>query len=203
MLRRLFLERLILAASTFGIASIPYAITRLSFPLSDTAYSNHLRPPGALSNESEFVKACIGCGLCGEICPPKCIEFDAHTGGIAANSPYINPENKGCVLCMKCVSVCPTEALSVIPREQVKMGIAQIDRAACYPWVDRGVCGACVAICPLGDEAIAFDFANMYRPYIKEKGCVGCGMCVEICPHPSLPIRIVEAGEGSIVQHSI
>ena len=83
------------------------------------------------------------------------------------------------------------------------MGLAQIDRAGCYPWVDRGVCGACVAICPLGKKAIKFDFANMYRPVVVEEGCVGCGMCVEICPHPSLPIRIVERSMGAVMQHSI
>jgi len=203
MQRRNFLQQLIMAASTFGVASIPYAIARLSVPNSTPSYSVHLRPPGALMNELEFVKACIGCGLCGEICPPKCIEFDKREGGNAVNAPYINPENKACILCMKCTEVCPTEALTEMPREQVKMGIAQIDRAACYPWVDRGVCGACVAICPLGDKAIAFEFANMYKPYIKEEGCVGCGMCVEICPHPSLPIRIVKPGKGSVVQHTV
>jgi ferredoxin-type protein NapG len=203
MKRRNFLQKLILAASTFSVASVPYVVARMLAPNEVKEFSNHLRPPGALKDEDAFVKACIGCGLCGEVCPPKCIAFDKRQGGEAVNAPYINPENKACILCMKCVDVCPTEALTSLTREEVKMGIAQIDRSACYPWVDRGVCGACVAICPLGQKAIAFEFANMYKPYIKEEGCVGCGMCVEICPHPSLPIRIVEPGKGSIVQHSV
>ncbi len=38
---------------------------------------------------------------------------------------------------------------------------------------------------------ISFDFANLYRPVVKH-GCVGCGVCVEVCPHPSLPIRVVD-----------
>ena len=82
------------------------------------------------------------------------------------------------------------------------MGIAQIYRTACYPWVDRGICGACVAICPLGDRAINFEFANIYRPVVQQ-GCVGCGLCVEICPEPSLPIRIVQRHQGTVAEHHI
>jgi len=203
MQRRKFLQKLVYILSVSGLAGMPYAIARLMAPAESWRYSNHLRPPGALKDEDAFVRACIGCGLCGEICPPKCIEFDRRQGGNAVNTPYIDPEIKACILCEKCMQVCPTEALQQTPREKVKMGIAQIDRLACYPWVDRGVCGACVAICPLGKSAIAFEFADMYRPYIKEEGCVGCGMCVEICPHPSLPIRIVEPGSSAVVQHKV
>jgi len=203
MQRRFFLQKFILAASTLGLASLPYGLARLLAPAEAQNRANHLRPPGALENENAFVKACIGCGLCGEICPPKCIKFDKRRGGNAVNAPYIDPENKACILCMKCTEVCPTEALTDLPRDEVKMGLAQIDRSACYPWVDHGVCGACVAICPLGKKAIAFEFADMYRPYVKESGCVGCGMCVEICPHPSLPIKIVESGQAAIAPHNV
>jgi ferredoxin-type protein NapG len=203
MYRRILLKKLIITASTFGMASIPFAIAKLLAPNEELNFSKHLRPPGALLVNDDFVKACIGCGLCGEICPVKCIKFDKRRGGYAINTPYINPENKACILCMKCTEVCPTEALTIILREEVRMGLAQIDRSACYPWVDRGVCGACVGICPLGKKAIAFEFADIYRPFVKESDCVGCGMCVEICPHPSLPIRIVETGNSGSRQHNI
>lgn len=203
MKRRVFLQKLILTVSTLGLSFMPFALVRLLSPILPVNFSNHLRPPGALASENDFVKACIGCGLCGEVCPPKCIEFDMRSAGRAVNAPFIDPEKKACILCMKCAEVCPTEALTEVAREEVKMGVAQIDRAACYPWVDRGVCGACVAICPLGKKAISFQFADMYRPYVIEEGCVGCGMCVEICPHPSLPIHIVEQGKSAITQHLV
>ena len=94
--------------------------------------------------------ACIGCGLCGEVCPPRCILFHSGDGGGKINTPYVQAGEKGCILCGKCMEVCPTEALSVVARDKIDMGLAQIDRAACFPWVDKGICGACVSICPLG-----------------------------------------------------
>jgi ferredoxin-type protein NapG len=100
------------------------------------------------------------------------------------------------------MEVCPTDSLTLIKREEIVMGIAQIDRTACYPWVDRGICGACVSICPLGDRAINFKQWNQYQPVVQ-KGCVGCGLCVEVCPHPSLPIWIVERPQGRDVQHIV
>lgn len=203
MQRRHFLNRLVFGFSAIGLAGTPYMVARMMTPQKPVAFSNHLRPPGALTDDRAFVKACIGCGLCGEVCPPNCILFEKSDGGNAAYTPYIDPEQKACILCEKCMEVCPTEALTETPREKISMGLAQIDRQACYPWVDRGVCGACVAICPLGDKAISFEFANMYRPVVNDTGCVGCGMCVEICPHPSLPIRIVEPWKGSITKHTV
>jgi len=203
MRRRSFLQKLIVATSTLAAAVLPYAFARLLSPAAAHDFSHHLRPPGSLADDEAFVAACIGCDLCGEICPPKCILFDKREGGNQVNTPYINPENRACTLCGKCMDVCPTEAITHVERDEIKMGLARIDRSACYPRVDRGVCGACVAICPLGDRAIVFEFANMYCPLVKEKGCAGCGMCVEICPHPSLPIRIVEPSMGTVVKHAI
>jgi len=192
--RRGFLRRLAAAAVALAAGALPYVFSALLAPGRATAERNYLRPPGALKDDAAFVAACIGCGLCGEVCPPRCILFHARDGGDGGgkvNTPYIDPEQKACILCNKCMEVCPTESLTVTPRDEIDMGLAQIDREACYPWVDRGICGACVSICPLGDKAIGFKLWNQYRPIIRQ-GCVGCGICVEVCPHPSKPIWIVE-----------
>lgn len=188
--RRGLLKDLLTGATVLSAGVLPYGIARLLAPAGGApAQRHHLRPPGALKDDAAFVAACIGCGLCGEVCPPRCIQFHARDGGGAVNTPYIDPEQKACVLCNKCMEVCPTEALAVIPRQDIDMGIADVDETACYPWVDRGICGACVAICPLGERAMGFDFANVYRPIVRD-ACVGCGLCVEVCPHPSKPIWI-------------
>lgn len=188
--RRTFITKFPMAVGITGFCSFPFAIARLLAPGVAEASESCIPLPGALANHSEFISACIGCGVCGEACPPRCIRFHINDGGKEANTPYIDPVEKGCTLCGLCMQVCPTEALTITPIHDVKMGIAQIDRSACYPWVDRGVCGACINVCPLGSDAIRTE-AGSYRPVVQS-GCVGCGVCVEVCPEPSLPIRIVD-----------
>jgi ferredoxin-type protein NapG len=204
MQRRNFIQQMIFSGGLLLISSLPYGLSRLLSPnvKAATRSRKEIPLPGALKDPNDFARACIGCGLCGEVCPPNCILFHNREGGYRTNIPYINPEQKACTLCGKCMEVCPTNALTIIPREKVDMGIAQIDRTACYPWVDHGICGACVSVCPLGDQAINFKLWNQYRPVVQ-KGCVGCGQCVEVCPHPSLPIRIVERTMGTVTHHNI
>ena len=187
--RRGFVKRGIAGMAVVAAGAAPFTLMSLMAPDAPRPERNYLRPPGALKDEAAFAAACIGCGLCGEVCPPECIAFHTRDDG-GSNIPYVDPFLKACILCAKCMTACPTEALTETPIREIDMGIARIDRTACYPWVDRGVCGACATICPLGDRAIAFDFANVYRPVV-ENGCVGCGICVEVCPHPSKPIWIV------------
>lgn len=190
--RRGFLKSALAGLATLTGAMMPFAIARMLNPSSPVVPSRHLRPPGALKDDTAFVAACIGCGICGEVCPPKCILFHRRDGAGESNTPYIDPNVAGCTLCKKCTDVCPTEALMpVADIRNIDMGVADIDETACYPWVDRGICGACAIVCPLGERAIGFDFANMYRPIVRQ-GCVGCGMCVEVCPHPRKPIRIAD-----------
>lgn len=202
MKRRRFIKIIARYTAAWIVGAIPYFLSFLLAPSVKAQPQTRIPLPGALADINAFNKACIRCGVCGEVCPPQCIQFRDYEGRHSLYTPYINPEEKGCILCGKCMEACPTDALSVTPITEIKMGIAQIDRAACYPWVDKGVCGACVSACPLHDRAIKFDFANIYRPIVQE-GCVGCGQCVEVCPHPSLAIRIVESSEGTVASHKV
>ncbi len=176
-------------AAFLAASAAPYGIASLLAPRKAGARArNYLRPPGALKDDAAFVAACIGCGLCGEVCPPRCIRFHIRDGGARVNTPFINAREKACILCNKCMDSCPTRAIVRTAVDDIDMGFAQIDRTACYPWADQGVCGLCVGICPVGGKAIGFDH---HRPVVKA-GCVGCGMCVEVCPHPSVPIWIIQ-----------
>ncbi|MBT5266467.1 MAG: 4Fe-4S dicluster domain-containing protein [Rhodospirillaceae bacterium] len=194
MKRRNFIQRVIVGVAAVGAAALPYALIQWMAPIRSAFGRNHRPLPGALTDVAAFEAACIGCGLCGEVCPPKCVLFHQSDNG-ASNTPYIDPVARACTLCGKCMDVCPTEALNPVATADIDMGIAQIDRTACYPWIDHGVCGACATICPLGPKAISFEFANLYRPAVQP-GCVGCGICVEVCPHPSKPIWIVDRSEA-------
>ncbi len=217
--RRGFMQKGLAGLLALGAMGSPFAIARLLAPAAPLPFDpktaekakrnvlmrlsrNVRRPPGAIKEDADFVEACIGCGLCGEVCPPRCIKFHAREGGHNVNTPYIQTDERACILCNKCMEVCPTNALTLVPRAKIDMGIAQIDRAACYPWVDHGICGACVAICPMGKKAISFKSWNQYRPLVHD-ACVGCGLCVEICPHPSTPIWIVDRDQGTVAKHRV
>lgn len=202
MQRRGFILKAIQTLGIAGFASLPFGLARLMMPSRADAAQMQIPLPGALADPDDFVAACIGCGLCGEVCPPRCVKFYKDQEGSKANTPYIDPAERGCILCGLCIEACPTNALTETPVREVRMGIAQIDRVGCYPWVDKGICGACVGICPLGESAISFEFGNIYRPVVKQ-GCVGCGLCVEVCPEPSLPIRIVDRSEPTVARHGM
>jgi ferredoxin-type protein NapG len=198
MRRRTFVTRIGYIGALAAAAALPYGLARFATP-SNTDAQAQLRPPGAAWPETDFVEACIGCGLCGEVCPVACIKFNHQLGGENVNTPYIEPAKVGCILCGKCMEACPTDALNETEMNDIEMGVAKIDRGACYPWVDQGVCGVCVGICPIGEEAIDYEFANIYRPIVKQ-GCVGCGLCVEVCPEPSLPIRVTPRNGVSTIE---
>ena len=132
--------------------------------------------------EPEFRKKCIECFLCAEVCPPKAIRF-FPTGGLVGNTPYIVAKERACILCMKCTAVCPTEALTPMTEEQmgeVRMGKAVLDKRTCITHLGIGKCEACYTICPLKEDAIVQ--LALLKPEVIEQGCVGCGLCEEVCP---------------------
>ncbi len=141
----------------------------------------YFRPPGALP-EVGFLAACTRCGDCVGVCPVHAIRLAPTDAGLAAGTPYIEPEIQPCIACadMPCARACPTEALTL-----PKNGWAGYRLAALELVPDRCVtfhgttCDVCVRACPIGSAALTQDEGG--HPVIRVEGCVGCGVCVRAC----------------------
>ena len=151
-----------------------------------------LRPPGAVP-EDEFLKKCIRCRKCEEVCPYDSIKMAQGESGLKMGTPFIHAREIPCYLCMKCPEVCPTGALEPdIPIEKVKMGKAVINQSTCFAY--NGIlCRACYERCPIYREAITLD-QEIY-PIVHEDKCVGCGICENVCPTEIPAITIMSAHE--------
>ncbi len=152
----------------------------------------YVRPPGALS-ENSFVRTCIGCGLCAQVCPNRAINYFPPGAGSKANTPYIVPRTKACILCMKCGEVCPTGALKKITRsadsivQNVKMGHARVDKTLCLSYQGK-TCGVCYRACPLQDRALKVGMLE--QPEVLGE-CVGCGICERSCIQIPQAIKVI------------
>ncbi len=154
-----------------------------------------LRPPGAV-DEEKFLQKCTRCRKCAEVCPYNTIKMAHGESGVMMGTPYIEARENPCYLCedFPCIAACPSEALSsVSTKEEVKMGMAVIDESLCLPY--NGIlCRACYERCPIYREAITLK-DNLY-PVVHEDQCVGCGICVNVCPAETVAISVVSKHKG-------
>lgn len=139
-----------------------------------------VRPPGALSNEEEFLSVCERCHECSLACPYQVIE---HLGPIAGNSegtPFLVPEENPCHWCtnMDCIRACPSGALAFGPNDHVPpIGTVTLNLEECLN--EHGIlCDTCVMHCPSSIQALTMVDR---RPKLDADACVGCGLCVFYC----------------------
>ena len=121
--------------------------------------------------------ACLGLGTCKLVCPFDAIHWEK------GRTPEILMDK--CTACGKCVEVCPTEVISLIPKKAkvyVKCNshdkgsvVRKICKVGCI------ACGICVKVCE--PEAIKIENNLAVIDYDK---CTNCGICVEKCPTNSI-----------------
>lgn len=148
-----------------------------------------IRPPGALP-EAEFLQTCIVCQECVRVCPThglRPVFLEAGLAGIG--TPRLVPRQGGCSLnpsCPNlCAQVCPVDALRPVQPQDLKLGLAYVDRSLCLAW-DQGVkCLVCVEAC-LVQAAVSYQG----RVTVDPQKCTGCGRCESGCPVPGSAIRV-------------
>jgi heterodisulfide reductase subunit C len=101
----------------------------------------------AVLMKSEFIWLCSGCLRCEEVCPQdvKISEAVRLVRRLACESGTSNPyaarvNERVCMRCGACVSVCPNNAIELVERGPRGL-VAKVDAAEC-----RG-CGACSSVC--------------------------------------------------------
>ncbi|HLB95926.1 MAG TPA: 2-oxoacid:acceptor oxidoreductase family protein [Patescibacteria group bacterium] len=62
-----------------------------------------------------FPEYCKGCALCIVSCPVKCLSFGNETNFLGTYLPQIEIEK--CIVCLKCMKICPEAAIQVEKRE--------------------------------------------------------------------------------------
>jgi ferredoxin-type protein NapG len=142
----------------------------------------YFRPPGAMA-EIGFLAACTRCGACINACPEHALLKVPGDGGLAAGTPYLEPASTPCIACptMPCAAACPTAALSAPEMGWVDYRLGDLELRPEHCLTFRGSsCRICVDACPMGDAALTLDPAG--HPVLRREGCVGCGVCVQVCP---------------------
>ncbi|MDB9823178.1 4Fe-4S dicluster domain-containing protein [Deltaproteobacteria bacterium] len=169
-----------------------------------------IRPPGSMA-EDEFLDNCIRCGECMKVCPTNVIQPSMLEAGLEGLwSPVLKPGMSYCEYkCTMCTQVCPTEAIRPLvleEKQQVRIGLAHVDKNRCLPYAYARACVVCEEHCPLPDKAIWLEETTVMdskgnqvivkQPHVNAELCIGCGICQNKCPvSDQAAIRVTSVGE--------
>lgn len=209
-------RRKLLLTSIIGV--IAYPVLRLSAAVNPRAFSKKaIRPPGSVQ-EDEFLKRCIKCDQCINVCPTNVLQPSTlEQGGLEGLwTPVMNMSIGFCQLnCTLCSDVCPTGAIQKISVEKklglgkhaadgpISVGTAFVNQGRCLPWAMETPCVVCEEVCPVSPKAIGTynvevkrwdgKMVVLNRPYIRPELCIGCGICEHECPVLDEPAVYVTA----------
>lgn len=174
-----------------------------------------IRPPGALP-ESDFLAACVRCGLCVRDCPYDTLKLAELGDPVATGTPYFEARKIPCEMCedIPCVVACPTGALDrgLTDIGKARMGLAVlIDQENCLNFLGLR-CDVCYRVCPVIDKAITLERIHnprsdrhaMLLPTVHSDYCTGCGKCEKACVLPgesAIKVLPIKLAQGSKAEH--
>ncbi len=173
-----------------------------------------IRPPGALA-ESDFLAACVRCGLCVRDCPYDTLKLSDFGDPVPTGTPYFTARSIPCEMCedIPCVVACPTGALDrgLTDITKARMGLAVLsDQENCLNFLGLR-CDVCYRVCPVIDQAITLETRHnprsdrhaMLLPTVHSDACTGCGKCEQACvlPEPAIKVLPPAMVQGAAPEH--
>jgi polyferredoxin len=182
------------AIATVATSAIAIGLLATDVGKVKAAKASVMRPPGA---GEDFLAKCIRCDQCIEACPGHIIQPAITKGGWESLfTPIMDPFAGRCEYdCNLCGQVCPSHAippLSLEEKHKAVIGIAKVNFDTCVRCMD------CKDNCPYDCfELVEVEGIRGVFPRVKDNsGCVGCGICVDVCPkQEDLAIDVYPKGQ--------
>jgi MauM/NapG family ferredoxin protein len=186
-------RRQVITAMAAGVALVP--LVRLG-SLARRPQEFLIRPPGA-QDEGEFLSRCIRCGECMKVCLTNGLQPVLWEAGLEGfYTSRLVPRLGYCTYtCTLCGQVCPTGAIPKLDlqvKQATVLGVADINRSRCIPYVEGTDCLVCEEHCPVSPKAITYNFLEVLdqkgrkilvkAPVVQPERCTGCGHCEFVCP---------------------
>ncbi|KZX17264.1 ferredoxin [Methanobrevibacter cuticularis] len=127
---------------------------------------------------------CNECGDCVAVCPPQTLKLD--------NDQKTMPLQGFCVMCQKCVNICPVGVIGIPGIKEPKT--RELDLEGPIFIKDCVGCGTCVPECPVDAITLA-ETGGVIE--IDEDTCIKCGVCSQTCPWDAVFISEIKPEKRS------
>ena len=168
------------AIATVATSAIAVGLLATDVGNVKAAKASVMRPPGA---GDDFLDKCIRCDQCIQGCPGHIIQPAVTKGGWESLfTPIMDPFAGRCEYdCNYCGQICPSHAIPPLTLEEkhkAVIGIAKVNYDTCVR------CMNCKDDCPFDcfDLVEVEGLQGVYPRVMENSNCIGCGICVDVCP---------------------